>query len=339
MKPQARIQATIEIFEKIEENTRVPMDTVVGDYMRNRRYIGSKDRSNVAERIYEVMRRYARLNWWLECSGAEKTARNTVIVYLALCEGADLKRFKDMFDGSKYAPEMLSDEDMAFIKKLEGNNIEHADMPLDVSAECPPLYADKLKSYFGDDFKTEMLAMLDSATLDLRVNMFSSDIDKAKAALEKDGIKTTPTQYSKVGLRCENKAYLSRTKAMQKGWIEIQDEGSQLIAQMCDAKPGMQVLDYCAGGGGKTRYRRDYREISNALPPARVFRWCQNAVSAAVVSTALALWSPENSGKPKNSAIRRAGQTLRAMPVSGFAAALADTLAVPAHARRGNKAS
>lgn len=252
MKPQARIQATIEIFEKIEENTRVPMDTVVGDYMRNRRYIGSKDRSNVAERIYELMRRYARLNWWLERSGAEKNARNTVIAYLALCEGADLKRFKDMFDGSKYAPEMLSEGDISLIKKLDGTDIEHKDMPLDVAAECPALYADKLKSYFGDDFKAEMLAMLDSATLDLRVNMFSSDINKAKEALEKDGIKTSPTQYSKVGLRCENKAYLSRTKAMQKGWIEIQDEGSQLIAQMCDAKPGMQVLDYCAGGGGKT---------------------------------------------------------------------------------------
>ena len=252
MKPQARIQATIEIFEKIEENTRVPMDTVVGDYMRNRRYIGSKDRSNVAERIYELMRRYARLNWWLERSGAEKNARNTVIAYLALCEGADLKRFKDMFDGSKYAPEMLSEGDISLIKKLDGTDIEHKDMPLDVAAECPALYADKLKSYFGDHFKAEMLAMLDSATLDLRVNMFSSDINKAKEALEKDGIKTSPTQYSKVGLRCENKAYLSRTKAMQKGWIEIQDEGSQLIAQMCDAKPGMQVLDYCAGGGGKT---------------------------------------------------------------------------------------
>lgn len=252
MKPQARIQALIDIFEKIEENNRVPMDTVVGDYMRNRRYIGSKDRSNIAERIYDLMRHYARLNWWLEHVGTPKTSRNIVIAFLILCEGADLKRFKDMFDGSKFAPEILTDEELPIIKKLEGNDIAHKDMPLDVAVECPPLYADKLKSYFGDDFEDEMKAFLNAASLDLRVNSFTSSRDKAKEALEKDGVSTAPTPYSPLGLRCENKAYISRTKAMQKGWIDIQDEGSQLISQMCAAKPGMQVLDYCAGAGGKT---------------------------------------------------------------------------------------
>ena len=252
MKPQARIQAIIEILEKIEENNRVPMDTVVGDYMRNRRYIGSKDRSNIAERIYEVIRHYARLNWWLAHLKAEKSARNMVMAYMALCEKADLKRFKDMYDGSKYAPETLSDDEIALIKKLGGEDIEHKDMDVEIRVECPPLYAAHLKSYFGDAFEDEMKAMLEPATLDLRVNSFLSSRDKAKAALEKDGVKTKETPYSPVGLRCENKAYLSRTKAMQKGWIDIQDEGSQLIAQMCGAKPGMQVLDFCAGAGGKT---------------------------------------------------------------------------------------
>lgn len=252
MKPQARIQALIDIFANIEDNTRVPMDTVVGDYMRHRRYIGSKDRSHIAERIYEIIRHHARLGWWLSHIDMADAPRARVMAYSVLCEGADLKRMQGLFDGSKYAPEPLSEAEMGFIKKLTGQNIVHPDMPEDVQTETPPLYADSLKAYFGDAFEAEMAALLNPAPLDLRVNIFTCDREKAKAFLEADGVKTAPTPYSPWGLRCENKAYLSRTKAFGKGWIEIQDEGSQLIAAVCDAQPGMQVLDYCAGAGGKT---------------------------------------------------------------------------------------
>ncbi|MFP4313106.1 MAG: RsmB/NOP family class I SAM-dependent RNA methyltransferase [Alphaproteobacteria bacterium] len=252
MKPQARIQALIDIFEKIEENTRVPMDTVVGDYMRHRRYIGAKDRRNLAERIYEIIRHHARLGWVLDSAQTPDTPRNRIIAYSVLCEGADDKRLKDLFDGSKFSPERLSDQELAFINTLSNFSIDHPDMPEDVACECPPLYAEKLKSYFGDDFRAEMLAMLEPATLDLRVNTFLCAREKAKNYLEADGVATEETPYSPWGLRCENKAYLSRTKAFAKGWVEIQDEGSQLIALVAQVRPGMQVLDYCAGAGGKT---------------------------------------------------------------------------------------
>lgn len=252
MKPQARIQSLIDILGNITENTRVPMDTVVGDYMRNRRYIGSKDRANMAERIYNVARHHARLGWWIEQIGAEDSARNRILLWLVLGEDADDKRCKDMFDGSKYSPEPLNADELKMISTAKGQNVNHKEMPEDVLAECPPLYTDKLKTYFGDNFVAEMQAMLEPATLDLRVNTFTCEVEKAQNYLEADGVKTTKTQYSPWGLRCENKAYLSRTKAMGKGWIEIQDEGSQLIAAQCEAEPGMQVLDFCAGAGGKT---------------------------------------------------------------------------------------
>lgn len=256
MKPQARIQSIIDLLEKQEENTRVPLDTIVGDYMRHRRYIGSKDRAYVAEKIYELVRHYARLHWWIAYLNLEKTPRNIVIVFLALCVGFDAKRFKDIFDGSKYAPEVLKDTEMGLIDKLvaleKPEYMVHADMPLDVLVECPDHYSEKLKGYFGDDFEVEMRALLEPATLDLRVNIFTCTKDKAKNYLEADGVKTEETPYSPWALRCEKKAYLSRTKAFGKGWVEIQDEGSQLIAYVCEARPGMQVLDYCAGAGGKT---------------------------------------------------------------------------------------
>ncbi len=251
MKPQARIQATIDIFEKLPES-RVPLDGVVGDYMRHRRYIGSKDRAYVAELVYEMMRSYARLEWWLESKKAEDTPRNRMIAYLMLAQEADKKRLTGLFDGSKYAPEPLSEEEIAFVQALEGQPLEHKSMPPAARVECPPLYEEKLKTYFGEAFEAEMSALLSSATLDLRVNTFTCDVEKAKNYLEADGVKVDRTPYSPICLRARAKTYISRSKAWTKGWVEIQDEGSQLIAHVCDAQPGMQVLDYCAGAGGKT---------------------------------------------------------------------------------------
>lgn len=251
MKPQARIQAVIDIFEK-GHNSRVPLDSVVGDYMRHRRYIGSKDRAYVADLVYNIARAHARLGWWLEHQKMPDEARLRVLAYLILVQEADDKRLKNLFDGSKYAPEPLSADELVFAKKLSGKALEHKSMPPAVRVECPPLYEEKLKAYFGDDFEAEMSAMIEGATLDIRVNTFLCEPEKAKNYLEADGVPTDVTPYSPIGLRARAKTYLSRTKAWGKGWIEIQDEGSQMIAHVCDAQPGMQVLDYCAGGGGKT---------------------------------------------------------------------------------------
>ncbi len=220
--------------------------------MRVRRYIGAKDRSNIAERVYDMTRAHARIGWWLSRVEAEDTPRHRVIAWIALGEGADEKRLHDLFDGSQYAPEILSEAELAFAQKLIGQNLEHKDMPEAVRVECPPEHEGTLKTLFGDAFADEMLAMLNTAPLDLRVNMFTADKEKVIGSLKKDGVEVTETPFSPWGLRCVEKSYISRTKAFTKGWVDIQDEGSQLIAWLCGAQPGMQVLDYCAGGGGKT---------------------------------------------------------------------------------------
>ncbi len=251
MKPASRIQATIEILER-DQNIRVPLDSCVGDYMRHRRYIGSKDRRNVAERVYEIARHHARINWWLDKCAVEATPRSRVICWLALGEKADEKRLHDLLDGSDYAPEKLNDDEISFVQKLAGQSIEHEDMAENILVECPLEFEEVLRGYFGAGFKDEMLAMMQPATLDVRANIFAMERENVQSSLAKDGIETTLTPFSPWGLRCTEKAYLSKTKAMNKGWIEIQDEGSQLIAHVCDVSSGMQVLDYCAGGGGKT---------------------------------------------------------------------------------------
>ncbi|MGH1403840.1 MAG: RsmB/NOP family class I SAM-dependent RNA methyltransferase [Alphaproteobacteria bacterium] len=251
MKPASRIQATIEVLER-DQTRRVPLDSCVGDYMRSRRYIGSKDRREIAERVYNMARAHARLDWWLTQCEQEDTTRGRVLVWLILGENNDIKRISDLFDGSQYAPEVLTDKETEMLGKLEGQTLNHPEMTSSVLVECPYAYEASLRGYFGDDFEVEMQAMLDAATLDIRANIFIMERENVQKSLAKDGVETVPTPHSPWGLRCADKAYLSKTKAMNKGWLEIQDEGSQLIAHLCNAQPGMQVLDYCAGGGGKT---------------------------------------------------------------------------------------
>ncbi|MGQ0527998.1 MAG: RsmB/NOP family class I SAM-dependent RNA methyltransferase [Alphaproteobacteria bacterium] len=251
MKPASRIQAALEILEKLIPS-RQPMDAIVGDYMRGRKYIGAKDRREVVELVYGVARHHARLGWWLEKQGQDNTPRNILIAYLALIRKTGTKRFSDLFDSSNYAPAELTQTEQELAENLQGQNLEAADMPVDVRVECPPAYTPKLQKYFGNDFEKEMAAMLSAATLDLRVNIFLLTREKARESLKSDEVEVDETPFSPWGLRAREKIFISKTKAFAKGLVEIQDEGSQLIAYVCDVKPGMQVLDYCAGGGGKT---------------------------------------------------------------------------------------
>ena len=251
MKPASRIQATIEVLDR-DRTINVPLDSCVGDYMRSRRYIGAKDRREIAERVYDMARHHARIGWWLTKNKREDTPRERVLCWLALGENMVQKRLHDLFDGSQYAPKKLNETEIAFIQNLSGQTVEHKDMDEAILVECPPDYEESLRTCFGGDFIDEMRAMQHPASLDIRANIFAMERENVQNSLAKDGVETTLTPFSPWGLRCTGKAYLSKTKAMHKGWLEIQDEGSQLIAYLCDAQPGMQVLDYCAGAGGKT---------------------------------------------------------------------------------------
>jgi 16S rRNA (cytosine967-C5)-methyltransferase len=251
MTPAARVQTNIQLLETLDKS-RVPMDLTLGDFMRFRKYIGSKDRAEIVERCYNIARARARIEWWLEHKKITNDSRLTIILWLVLGEKCSLERLHQLFDGSKYGPHELSEDEIALISDLEGQDLDNDTMPEQILYECPERYYETLKAYFGKNFSSEMKAFLTGATLDLRVNIKKSPIEKVQNYLEADGVQTETTKYSPWGLRAKNKAFLSKTKAWHKGWIEIQDEGSQLIAYVCNAKPGMQVLDYCAGAGGKT---------------------------------------------------------------------------------------
>lgn len=251
MTPSARVEAAIELWDKIW-SANVPMDSITGDYFRVRRYIGSSDRNAIAERVYAMMRTYARVGWWLKRVDAPDTGRMRAAADLAIREKIAKPHINDLYSGAKHGPQPLDQNELRAVGELSGSELESADMPEAVRAEAPDDLADKIRGVFGKNFLDEMVAMQEPAGLDIRANTIKITRAKAIEALKKHDIETTATPMSPVGLRANARVHLAQTKLLQAGVIEIQDEGSQLIALLCGAKPGMQVLDACAGGGGKT---------------------------------------------------------------------------------------
>lgn len=251
MKPAARIHALEELMAKILA-ARIPMDGVTGDYFRHRSFIGSKDRADIADRIYTLARHYGRLNWWCAKLDIEADARHLVLLFLRLVEGKSAEDIAGFYTGEKYAPDALTSDEGRLLDDLADATLMPDDMPEGVQVECPPEHEVDLRALWGQQFSDEMTAMLRGAPLDLRVNGLRLTLAQAQASLKKDGVEATPTRFSPWGLRLSQKTFLSNTKAFREGFVDIQDEGSQLIALVCASRPGQQVLDYCAGAGGKT---------------------------------------------------------------------------------------
>ena len=251
MKPAARISSSIDLLSRIQ-NGRIPMDHVVRDFMATRRFIGSKDRADIVERVYRIKRAQARLGWWIEQGGMEDNARARMIADLVLNDGKTLDELREIFIEGKYEASPMNDAEQGFAVFLQGRGMNDPSMPDVVRCECPDWAEGKLRDLFGDAFEAQLSAMIDPAPLDLRVNTMKGSVEEAIEILRKDKIRAHKTPYSPVGLRVEGKLYMGDTKAFRTGLVEIQDEGSQLIGLLSGAKPGMRILDYCAGGGGKT---------------------------------------------------------------------------------------
>lgn len=250
MTPSARIQATIDILERLGIENR-PADALVSAYFRTRRFIGSKDRSEIAARGYAVLRHHARLGWWLARAEAEDTPRNRVIAELTLAEGVAVKDMGRLFSGETYAPIPLDGPEDKLVKATAGQPLDHPDMPKPVRSEIPDWAAASLEANFGDRFEAEVAALLDQAPLDLRVNELRGTRDEVVQTLAAGKLDVVATPLSPLGIRVKGRPQLGRHPAFQSGLIEVQDEGSQLIALLVDARPGQQVVDFCSGAGGK----------------------------------------------------------------------------------------
>ena len=251
MTPAARIQAAIEIMTVVLAEPR-PADTLVSAYFRGHRYIGSKDRAAISERIYRIMRCYHRLCWQLQRQKQEPDARSLVLADALLNVAAGPDDLAAHYNGSKYGPEELTEWERKWTGSLIGKKLEHKDMPVEVLYECPMWAEEPMHRALGADFNTEMEAMLKAAPLNLRVNALLTTRDKVLGQLKAEGLKAEAGKICPWAIRVEGRPALSRHPLFEGGAIEFQDEGSQCVALLTDVRPGEQAVDFCAGAGGKT---------------------------------------------------------------------------------------
>jgi 16S rRNA (cytosine967-C5)-methyltransferase len=250
--PGARIQATVEILAETWSG-KEPPDRIVDDYFRKRRYAGSSDRRAINDMLYRVIRHRARLDWWIGRTGstAEPGPRTRVIAELALEDKSSPDHIAAMFSGARHCPEPLSAEETTLATALYGRPLTHEDMSRSVALEYPDWMDRSLSQLWGDDLARQMSALNQPAPVDLRVNLLKATREQAHASLTSEFIEAEPTALSPIGLRLMGRPRLAGTAAFRKGWVEVQDEGSQLISLLVGAHPGMRVVDFCAGGGGK----------------------------------------------------------------------------------------
>ena len=243
MTPAARIQAAVEILTALNA-TGLPADRFLRDWFRARHFMGSKDRAAVAERVYDVARHRASFAWRMN----NEDPRSLAIASL-LAEKQSAEDIANLFASGGYGPSPLTDSERRVIATEPA-----APPPNHVLGEYPEWLEAELVRAFGDRLLDEMRALLVRAPVDLRVNTLRASRQEMLVGLRSLDIKAEPTPYAPHGIRIpsgEGLAQLQHTRFFQTGAFEFQDEASQIAAVLCDARPGMRVLDLAAGAGGK----------------------------------------------------------------------------------------
>src|SRR5215831_8515812 len=245
MTPSARLSAAIEVFAEIETRRR-PAADALKEWGLSHRFAGSGDRAAIAGLVYDGLRRKSSAAWLM----GEATPRATLLGMLSRERGLDGEAIAALCNGGRNAPSPLSDHEVAALARGL-----LADAPAHVEGDYPEWLDPHLQRVFGDERSAEGAALASRAPLDLRVNTLAAERDEVLAKLQH--LNVAPTRWSPIGLRLQLAAE-SKSPAVHgepvflKGQIEIQDEGSQLAALLANAKPGEQVIDLCAGAGGKT---------------------------------------------------------------------------------------
>lgn len=244
MTPAARISAAIEIIADLELRKR-PASEALRDWGLSHRFAGSGDRAALASLVYDTMRKRSSSSWIM----GNDTPRAVMLCALRDIRGMSVEDINTLCDGDRFAPTPLSDDER---ERLTNGTVDGA--PSHVIANYPEWLEPALVHAFGDAREAELQAMCARAPMDLRVNTLKAIRPAAIAALAHFHPETTP--YSPIGLRVPAQSNgrspsIQAEPAFLKGLIEIQDEGSQLVSLMSGAQAGEQILDLCAGGGGK----------------------------------------------------------------------------------------
>lgn len=236
MTPAARVQSSIDLLDTILSG--VPTEQALTRWARANRFAGSKDRAAIRDHVFAAIRcrrSFAAL-------GGSETGRGLMIGLLRSTD-ADVSA---MFDGSNYGADALSEEEMALTSTLDTLEPE-------VQADLPDWLWQRFQEDLGDAAAATAECLRHRADVFLRVNLLKSDVDNAIDALAKGEVSAERHALSETALIVtKNARRVSQSEAYRDGFVELQDAASQAVCDFLDLPVKAEVLDYCAGGGGKS---------------------------------------------------------------------------------------
>jgi 16S rRNA (cytosine967-C5)-methyltransferase len=214
-----------------------PADAKLSTWFRENPKLGMKDRAFIADTVYQTLRRRRLLEYL--CDGSD--ARRLLLGVLLRVQGVSLRDLGPL----------LNKQQTEWAHAIKAKSTEN--LPLAVQADLPDwLWGRMVQQYGEEQALTLARSMHPSAPLDLRVNRLNGQREAVLALFAKEGIDATPTPYSPDGVRLKEKIALNKHVLFTKGVVEVQDEGSQLLALLLAPRRGEMVADFCAGAGGKT---------------------------------------------------------------------------------------
>ena len=234
MHPKALLESCAELVGQVLRFDH-PADAVVSRYFRENRSLGPRERATLAETAYAVVRRKL-LYEHLARSGSGPRERRLAILGFA--------------GPRDFLLSALNEQEKDWLKACD--SVPPSELQDRHRHNLPEWLVAPLQEQLGDEFWPLVDSLNESAPLDLRVNALTDKRDDVRQELKLAGIAARPTPYSPWGLRVEGKPALTKLDAFARGAIEVQDEGSQLLALITDARRGQMVVDFCAGAGGKT---------------------------------------------------------------------------------------
>jgi 16S rRNA (cytosine967-C5)-methyltransferase len=246
MRTGAQIAAAVELLDEVLNRHR-PAANALADWGKSHRFAGSGDRAAIGNLLYDALRRKRSL----AAQMGSDTPRAIVLAAAPHALGQTPPEVAASADGSAHAVAALTEVEREGLSRAVP-----ADAPASVRGDFPEWLEPSFERAFGAAAAEEGAALARRAPVDLRVNGLKADRDKVMKALAR--FAPVPTPYSPLGIRLAAPDGPGRTPNVEaepghgKGWYEVQDEGSQIAALMAGAGPRKQVLDLCAGGGGKT---------------------------------------------------------------------------------------
>ncbi|BDU53841.1 RsmB/NOP family class I SAM-dependent RNA methyltransferase [Limnohabitans sp. INBF002] len=258
MHPKALLEACTELV-RLTLKFDHPADAVVSKFFRDYRKtyaFGPRERAALAETTYNVLRNKLRFDHFAPSGSGPKERRLAILGFAQHLK--DQAPANNAPKSAKHANNSPLDFLMSALNKQEAAWLEacEAVSPADLMERhrhnMPEWLVEPLKAQVGEGFWPLVERLNGGAPLDLRVNTFTDKRADVQHELKLAGIKAVDTPFSPWGLRIEGKPALSGLDAFSRGAIEVQDEGSQLLALLLDAKRGEMVVDFCAGAGGKT---------------------------------------------------------------------------------------